>query len=75
MGELAGEVREFGRSHGVAQTPYAIARFTDTSGSLLHDALAMGDVITGDDGKPRCAWAATGDTAFVRYHDSRSESS
>jgi DNA-3-methyladenine glycosylase I len=27
------------------------------------------DVIVGDDGKPRCAWAGAGDTAFVRYHD------
>jgi DNA-3-methyladenine glycosylase I len=28
-----------------------------------------GDVITGRDGKPRCAWAGVGDTAFGRYHD------
>jgi DNA-3-methyladenine glycosylase I len=27
------------------------------------------DVITGPDGKPRCAWARYGDTAFGRYHD------
>lgn len=27
------------------------------------------DVIIGYDGKPRCAWAGTGDTAFGRYHD------
>ena len=27
------------------------------------------DVITGPDGKPRCAWAGYGDTAFGRYHD------
>src|SRR3977135_1214750 len=27
------------------------------------------DVIIGDDGKPRCAWAGAGDTAFARYHD------
>jgi DNA-3-methyladenine glycosylase I len=27
------------------------------------------DVIIGYDGKPRCAWAGAGDTAFVRYHD------
>ena len=27
------------------------------------------DVITGYDGKPRCAWAGAGDTAFGRYHD------
>jgi DNA-3-methyladenine glycosylase I len=26
-------------------------------------------VIAGFDGKPRCAWAGAGDTAFVRYHD------
>jgi DNA-3-methyladenine glycosylase I len=26
------------------------------------------DVIIGHDGKPRCAWAAAGDTAFGRYH-------
>ena len=28
-----------------------------------------GDVITGYDGKPRCAWAGAGDTPDVRYHD------
>jgi DNA-3-methyladenine glycosylase I len=27
------------------------------------------DVITGHDGKPRCAWAAAGDTDIGRYHD------
>ena len=27
------------------------------------------DVIIGYDGKPRCAWAEAGDTAFGRYHD------
>jgi DNA-3-methyladenine glycosylase I len=27
------------------------------------------DVILGQDGKPRCAWAGTGDTALGRYHD------
>ena len=28
-----------------------------------------GDVVIGYHGKPRCAWAGTGDTAFSRYHD------
>jgi DNA-3-methyladenine glycosylase I len=32
------------------------------------DAMAD-DVIIGYDGKPRCAWAGAGDTAFGRYHD------
>jgi DNA-3-methyladenine glycosylase I len=27
------------------------------------------DVIIGNDGKPRCAWAGAGDTALGRYHD------
>jgi DNA-3-methyladenine glycosylase I len=27
------------------------------------------DVITGYDGRARCAWAGAGDTAFSRYHD------
>jgi DNA-3-methyladenine glycosylase I len=27
------------------------------------------DVVVGYDGKPRCAWAGTGDTAAVGYHD------
>src|ERR1700749_1746387 len=27
------------------------------------------DVIVGFHGKPRCAWAGAGDTAFGRYHD------
>jgi DNA-3-methyladenine glycosylase I len=27
------------------------------------------DVIIGHDGKPRCAWAGTGNTAAIRYHD------
>jgi len=29
----------------------------------------MSDVIIGPDGKPRCAWAGTGDSPLVRYHD------
>jgi DNA-3-methyladenine glycosylase I len=27
------------------------------------------DVITGRDGRPRCAWAGASDTAAIRYHD------
>src|ERR1700749_1038427 len=27
------------------------------------------NVIVGQDGRPRCAWAAGADTAFLRYHD------
>ena len=27
------------------------------------------DVIIGHDGKPRCAWVGTSDTAAIRYHD------
>jgi DNA-3-methyladenine glycosylase I len=27
------------------------------------------DVIIGHDGKPRCAWAGTGNAAAIRYHD------
>lgn len=27
------------------------------------------DVIIGHDGKPRCAWVGTGNTAAIRYHD------
>ena len=27
------------------------------------------DVITGHDGKPRCGWVGTADTALARYHD------
>ena len=27
------------------------------------------DVITGSDGKPRCAWVGANDTAAMRYHD------
>jgi DNA-3-methyladenine glycosylase I len=29
----------------------------------------MSDLIIGPDGKPRCAWAGTGDSPLVRYHD------
>src|SRR5690348_10800477 len=29
----------------------------------------MSDVIIGHDGTARCAWAGTGDTPLVRYHD------
>src|SRR3989442_626811 len=29
----------------------------------------MSDVITGADGRTRCAWAGTNDTPLVRYHD------
>jgi DNA-3-methyladenine glycosylase I len=28
-----------------------------------------GDLISGYDGRPRCAWAGAGDTEFARYHD------
>src|SRR6201997_1320421 len=28
-----------------------------------------GDVVVGYDGRPRCVWAGTGDTALGRYHD------
>ena len=27
------------------------------------------DVINGDDGKPRCAWAGAGNTALARHND------
>ena len=27
------------------------------------------DVIVGEDGTPRCAWAGAADTALARYHD------
>ncbi len=27
------------------------------------------DIVVGRDGRPRCAWAGAGDTAFGRYHD------
>ena len=33
------------------------------------DERMSSDVITGDDGKPRCAWAGVGDSAGARYHD------
>jgi DNA-3-methyladenine glycosylase I len=35
----------------------------------LREEPMSSDVITGPDGKPRCAWAGYGDTAFGRYHD------
>jgi DNA-3-methyladenine glycosylase I len=28
-----------------------------------------GGIVIGRDGKPRCAWADAGDTAFGRYHN------
>lgn len=34
-----------------------------------HHCTMSSDVIIGRDGKPRCAWAGAGDTAFGRYHD------
>jgi len=38
--------------------------------SCLHNRALVGeDVIIGYDGRPRCAWAGAGDTAFSRYHD------
>jgi len=38
--------------------------------SCLHNQALVGeDVIIGYDGRPRCAWAGAGDTAFGRYHD------
>jgi DNA-3-methyladenine glycosylase I len=35
---------------------------------MLEDRMSS-DVIIGYHGKPRCAWAGAGDTAFGRYHD------
>jgi len=35
--------------------------------SELLDERMSSDVITGHDGKPRCAWAGAGDTAGGRY--------
>ena len=38
--------------------------------SCLHNRALVGeDVVIGYDGRPRCAWAGGGDTAFSRYHD------
>jgi len=37
--------------------------------SVTLEGRMSGDVITGQDGKPRCAWVGTGDAASVRYHD------
>jgi DNA-3-methyladenine glycosylase I len=38
--------------------------------SCVHNQALVGeDVIIGYDGRPRCAWAGAGDTAFSRYHD------
>src|SRR4030081_2142560 len=34
-----------------------------------HDERMSSDVITGYDGKPRCAWRGAGDSGFGRYHD------
>jgi len=39
------------------------------SSCLDNQALVDEDVIIGYDGRPRCAWAGGGDTAFSRYHD------
>jgi DNA-3-methyladenine glycosylase I len=39
-----------------------------TSGSG-HTISMNGDLIIGYHGKPRCAWAGAGETAFGRYHD------
>jgi DNA-3-methyladenine glycosylase I len=39
------------------------------SSGLHNQALVNEDVIIGDDGRPRCAWAGAGDTAFRGYHD------
>ena len=38
-------------------------------GAELWSGRMSSDVIIGHDGKPRCAWAGAGDTAFGRYHD------
>src|SRR6266581_1242649 len=35
----------------------------------MASARMKSNVIIGQDGKPRCAWAGDGDTAFGRYHD------
>src|SRR5438132_2914417 len=48
------------------------SRVLRTPRSRAADPLAgrmSSDVIIGYQGKPRCAWAGAGDTAFGRYHD------
>jgi DNA-3-methyladenine glycosylase I len=35
----------------------------------MASARMKSNVIVGQDGKPRCAWAGAGDTPFGRYHD------
>src|SRR5438270_12625381 len=48
------------------------SRVLRTLRSRAADPLAgrmSSDVIIGYHGKPRCAWAGAGDTAFGRYHD------
>jgi DNA-3-methyladenine glycosylase I len=45
---------------------------TDRTGELRlvrRQAFMNSDVVIGFHGKPRCAWAGAGDTAFGRYHD------
>ena len=48
-----------------------ITQSSDEAWSIcLHNQALVGeDVIIGYDGRPRCAWAGAGDTAFSRYHD------
>jgi hypothetical protein len=57
----------------VSPTPFeqGITQSSDEAWSIcLHNQALVGeDVIIGYDGRPRCAWAGFGDTAFSRYHD------
>ena len=40
-----------------------------SAGGGAVDARVSSDAIIGRDGKPRCAWAGSGDSALGRYHD------
>src|SRR5438270_13955651 len=52
-----------------APTNRTFMRCRWTHKRLLSTGTMGDDVIIGYDGKPRCAWAGAGDTAFGRYHD------
>ena len=49
-------------------SPRASARFCGRGRSETIGTMGV-DVITGRDGKPRCAWVGARDTAAMRYHD------
>src|SRR4029077_14093563 len=58
------------RPSGIAKpSPRRLIRRLASGTIRMSEERMTNEVIIGRDGKPRCAWAGAGETAFGRYHD------